>query len=132
MADDGDMRGYIEGCLLGSIGSFQRLLSANPSLHEDVITGIVEKADGMFLLAQLHMNSLEKKVRLMDLRRALAEPLLRRLRVKHDVVVGAADQPCQDDRATQKEGARDTSPIRPLQMCCTRMLTNSFGYLAMI
>ncbi|KAF8874890.1 hypothetical protein BD779DRAFT_1702108 [Infundibulicybe gibba] len=74
MANEGDMRRYIERRLLGSTARFKRLLDANTDLHEEIITGITKKADGMFLLAYLHMNSLETKVgRVADLRLALAK-----------------------------------------------------------
>ncbi|KAF8868958.1 hypothetical protein BD779DRAFT_1743439 [Infundibulicybe gibba] len=75
MANDGDMRRYIEGRLSGSTGRFKRLLEANmdSDLREEIITGVVKKADGMFLLAQLHMNSLEEVSRVSDLRLALSK-----------------------------------------------------------
>ncbi|KAF8878108.1 hypothetical protein BD779DRAFT_1425842, partial [Infundibulicybe gibba] len=71
-ANEGDIRKYIEGRLESST-KFKRLLERRPSVHEEIVIGILTKADGMFLLARLHMNSLETKLRVRDLRRALDE-----------------------------------------------------------
>ncbi|KAF8868313.1 hypothetical protein BD779DRAFT_1461389, partial [Infundibulicybe gibba] len=89
-ANERDMRRYIEERLSGSTGRFKRLIEANADsgLHEEIITGVMEKADGMFLLAQLHMNSLEAKVsRLADLRLALAK-LPEHLETTYDETLG--------------------------------------------
>ncbi|KAF8877975.1 ankyrin repeat-containing domain protein [Infundibulicybe gibba] len=88
MANKEDMRKYVEGRLAGSTGRFRRLLEANTNLREEIITGVMKKADGMFLLAQLHMNSLEAKVgRVTDLRLALAK-LPRDLETTYDETLG--------------------------------------------
>ncbi|KAF8874898.1 hypothetical protein BD779DRAFT_1450612, partial [Infundibulicybe gibba] len=47
----GDMRKYIEGRLSGSTGKFGRLLEANLDLREEITTGVMKKADGMYPLA---------------------------------------------------------------------------------
>ncbi|KAF8873311.1 hypothetical protein BD779DRAFT_1451983 [Infundibulicybe gibba] len=70
--DEEDVRKYIEGRLESS-GKFKRLLKTRRGVHEEIVAGIMNKADGMFLLARLHMNSLETKLRITDLRRALDE-----------------------------------------------------------
>ncbi|KAF8868100.1 hypothetical protein BD779DRAFT_1462375 [Infundibulicybe gibba] len=70
VADEGDMRKYIEGRLASSV-KFKQLLEGRPSIHEEIITKTTMKADGMFLLTQLHINSLETKLRVTDLCQAL-------------------------------------------------------------
>ncbi|KAF8873652.1 hypothetical protein BD779DRAFT_1451640, partial [Infundibulicybe gibba] len=72
VANEGDVRKYIEERLASSV-KFKQLIEGGPNIHEEIITKTVIKADGMFLLAQLHMNSLEAKPRVKDLRRALNE-----------------------------------------------------------
>ncbi|KAF8870385.1 hypothetical protein BD779DRAFT_1447919 [Infundibulicybe gibba] len=72
MANEGDIRKYIEG-RLESNAKFKRLLERHRGIHEEIVAGILTKADGMFLLVRLHMNSLETKLRVRDLRRALDE-----------------------------------------------------------
>ncbi|KAF8874892.1 hypothetical protein BD779DRAFT_1450513 [Infundibulicybe gibba] len=108
-ANEGDVRKYIQGRLSGSTGRFKRLLDVNMNLHEEIITGVMKKADGMcvagpslmivvlnsmtyqsyrFLLARLHMNSLETRVgRVTDLRLALAN-LPRHLETTYDETLG--------------------------------------------
>ncbi|KAF8883103.1 hypothetical protein BD779DRAFT_1626420 [Infundibulicybe gibba] len=71
-ANEGDMKKYIEGRLESS-GKFKRLLKTRRDVHEEIVAGIMNKADGMFLLVRLHMNSLETKLRVTDLRQALVE-----------------------------------------------------------
>ncbi|KAF8873650.1 hypothetical protein BD779DRAFT_1424193, partial [Infundibulicybe gibba] len=70
VANEGDVRKYMEGRLASSV-KFKQLLKDCLVVHGEIITGVMAKADGMFLLAQLHMNSLETKHRVADLRRAL-------------------------------------------------------------
>ncbi|KAF8883121.1 hypothetical protein BD779DRAFT_1399250, partial [Infundibulicybe gibba] len=71
MSNERDMRKYIEGRLESSV-KFKQLLKKGVGVNE-IVTGVMKKADGMFLLAQLHMNSLETKLNVRDLRRALDE-----------------------------------------------------------
>ncbi|KAF8877803.1 hypothetical protein BD779DRAFT_1416503, partial [Infundibulicybe gibba] len=70
--NESDMRKYIEGRLESSVG-FKRLLPKKGVDVHEIVTGVMKKADGMFLLAQLHMNSLEAQLNARDLRRALDE-----------------------------------------------------------
>ncbi|KAF8883134.1 hypothetical protein BD779DRAFT_890538 [Infundibulicybe gibba] len=71
MSDEGDVRRYIEGRLESSI-KLKQFLKKGVDVHE-IVTAVMNKADGMFLLAQLHINSLETKLSVRDLRRALEE-----------------------------------------------------------
>ncbi|KAF8886899.1 hypothetical protein BD779DRAFT_1409009, partial [Infundibulicybe gibba] len=71
VANEGDMKRYIEGRLESSAKLKQLLGGCSEDAHEKIATGIMAKADGMFLLAQLHMNSLKTKLRVADLYHAL-------------------------------------------------------------
>ncbi|KAN0073009.1 hypothetical protein V8E54_009123 [Elaphomyces granulatus] len=69
-ASDEDVRKYLEG----RIERESRLkchVKAHPALREEIVQMIVKKADGMFLLAQLHLDSLAKKQNRRDVRIAL-------------------------------------------------------------
>ncbi|KAI9783675.1 MAG: hypothetical protein M1839_003523 [Geoglossum umbratile] len=69
-ANDGDVRKYLQR----RIGMEYRLafhLKADLSLQEAIINAITSKAKGMFLLAQLYMDSLGKKCSRRDVYRAL-------------------------------------------------------------
>ncbi|KFY29750.1 hypothetical protein V493_02257 [Pseudogymnoascus sp. VKM F-4281 (FW-2241)] len=53
-ASESDVRRYVDGHI-SNLPSFVR---CSPDLQEEVKTGIVDAVDGMFLLAQLHLDSL--------------------------------------------------------------------------
>ncbi|KAH9904348.1 ankyrin repeat-containing domain protein [Xylariomycetidae sp. FL2044] len=56
-ADDEDVRRYI----LGNLSHLPRFVSLNLDLQEEIMQGILCCIDGMFLLAQLHLESLKGK-----------------------------------------------------------------------
>ncbi|KAH6693786.1 hypothetical protein F5X68DRAFT_258632 [Plectosphaerella plurivora] len=56
-AHEEDVRRY----LAGSISQLPACVVKNPQLQEEIMARIVEAVDGMFLLAQLHLNSLKGK-----------------------------------------------------------------------
>ncbi|KAH7006825.1 hypothetical protein EDB80DRAFT_577638, partial [Ilyonectria destructans] len=66
-ATDEDVRRYLEG----RIGQLQSFVQENRELQKDITTGIAEAVDGMFLLAQIYLNSLEDKLTPKDIRSAL-------------------------------------------------------------
>ncbi|KAH0562324.1 hypothetical protein GP486_002978 [Trichoglossum hirsutum] len=71
-ASDGDVKRYLES----RIDRERRLLrhvKADPDLRDTIIDTVAEKAKGMFLLAQLHMDSLAKKLNRRDVRRAIRD-----------------------------------------------------------
>ncbi|KAH0541245.1 hypothetical protein FGG08_004250 [Glutinoglossum americanum] len=71
-ASDGDIKTYIQS----RIKRERRLLrhvKADSGLQEAIVNTIVEKAKGMFLLAQLHMDSLSKKLNRRDIRKAIED-----------------------------------------------------------
>ncbi|KAJ7578078.1 hypothetical protein C8J56DRAFT_1111897, partial [Mycena floridula] len=59
-ARDQDLRTYIKGRLV-SESRIARLLRGDAELHEEIISQVISKAAGMFLLAQLHVDSLASK-----------------------------------------------------------------------
>ncbi|KAF8882595.1 hypothetical protein BD779DRAFT_1444754, partial [Infundibulicybe gibba] len=70
VVNEGDMEKYIE-VQLESSAKFRWLLGTHRDVHKEIVAGVTKKADGIFLLAQLHMNSLEAVHRVTDLHRAL-------------------------------------------------------------
>ncbi|KAH0543124.1 hypothetical protein FGG08_002550 [Glutinoglossum americanum] len=73
-ASNGDVRRYLE-CRIMRDHRLVRRIEADPALQEAIINAIIEKAKGMFLLAQLHMDSLLRKETCEDVRKALETPL---------------------------------------------------------
>ncbi|KAK4986180.1 hypothetical protein LTR50_005472 [Elasticomyces elasticus] len=59
-ADDADVKSYVHG-QIDRGGRLGRFVQADPSLREKIVESIVSKAQGMFLVAQLHIKSLERK-----------------------------------------------------------------------
>ncbi|KAK4971240.1 hypothetical protein LTR28_013361 [Elasticomyces elasticus] len=70
-ADDADVESYVHG-QIDRGDRLGRFVQADPSLREKIVEGIVSKAQGMFLLAQLHIKSLERKQDRKAVRLALA------------------------------------------------------------
>lgn len=66
-ASQKDVARYLEGHI-GQLPSFVR---QNRELQEEIIKGISEAVDGMFLLAQIYLGSLDDKLTLNDIRSAL-------------------------------------------------------------
>ncbi|PHH84259.1 hypothetical protein CDD83_2236 [Cordyceps sp. RAO-2017] len=62
-----DVRAYLEGQMSQSTGPLRR----NCELQEEVVTGIEDAVDGMFLLAKLHLDGLRGKVSPKAVRTAL-------------------------------------------------------------
>ncbi|KAF4987864.1 hypothetical protein FDECE_15273 [Fusarium decemcellulare] len=66
-AAEEDVRRYLDS----RVDSLPRVVQGNPKLREDIITEVVRAVNGMFLLAELHLNSLKCKFSAKDIRRAL-------------------------------------------------------------
>ncbi|KAH8194682.1 hypothetical protein TruAng_011151 [Truncatella angustata] len=66
-ASRGDIKKYVDG----NGHKLPRFVSRSPELLDEIVDGIVEGVDGMFLLAKLHLNSLENKKSLRALRKTL-------------------------------------------------------------
>ncbi|KAK0438148.1 ankyrin repeat-containing domain protein [Desarmillaria tabescens] len=70
-ASDDDIKAYITTKL--SCGRLARLIKGRDDLRQEILDGITEKADGMFLLAGLHMDSLAQSTTPKILRVALGK-----------------------------------------------------------
>ncbi|KAK5994169.1 Ankyrin-2-like protein [Cladobotryum mycophilum] len=66
-ASDEDVRAYLEA----HITQLPNFVSRNPDLHQDIINAITDASDGMFLLAELHLKSLQGKKSPRAIRNAL-------------------------------------------------------------
>ncbi|KAH7237429.1 hypothetical protein B0J15DRAFT_538684 [Fusarium solani] len=66
-ASEEDVGRYLDS----RVASLSKVVRNNPKLREDIKTEVVRAVNGMFLLAELHLNSLEGKFSPKDIRRAL-------------------------------------------------------------
>ncbi|KAM6524164.1 hypothetical protein FSOLCH5_004768 [Fusarium solani] len=66
-ASEEDVGRYLDS----RVASLSKVVRSNPKLREDIKTEVVRAVNGMFLLAELHLNSLEGKFSPKDIRRAL-------------------------------------------------------------
>lgn len=71
-ATDEDVERYVVGRIDSEVSLRRRRVLATPGLREDIVNTITAKSQGMFLLAQLHMESLIKKLTPRDVRATLA------------------------------------------------------------
>ncbi|KAK4112126.1 hypothetical protein N656DRAFT_768782 [Canariomyces notabilis] len=69
-ATDHDIKQYVE-TRIGKETSLAKHCRASPALAEEITETIVQNSRGMFLLAQLHMDSLAKKLTRREVRTAL-------------------------------------------------------------
>ncbi|KAI9777066.1 MAG: hypothetical protein M1839_009117 [Geoglossum umbratile] len=69
-ANDGDIRLYLESRIKKE-GRLKRHVAADPALRDTVINTILARAKGMFLLAELHLDSLASKQNRRAIRLAL-------------------------------------------------------------
>ncbi|KAI8681950.1 hypothetical protein NCS55_00448800 [Fusarium keratoplasticum] len=66
-ASEEDVGRYLDS----RVDSLSKVVRSNPKLREDIKTEVVRAVNGMFLLAELHLNSLKGKFSSKDIRRAL-------------------------------------------------------------
>ncbi|KAJ7591853.1 ankyrin repeat-containing domain protein, partial [Mycena floridula] len=69
-ANDGDIRRYITQRIRDG-KELQKVVNGDKTLQDEIINKVTEKADGMFLLVRLHLDSLTKKYTPKILREAL-------------------------------------------------------------
>ncbi|KAJ7591985.1 ankyrin repeat-containing domain protein [Mycena floridula] len=69
-ANDGDIRRYITQRIRDG-KELQKVVNGDETLQDEIINKVTEKADGMFLLVRLHLDSLTKKYTPKILREAL-------------------------------------------------------------
>ena len=69
-ASEEDIKEYLEKRLLGSF-AMKSLLKKDPELQRTILSRIIQKAKGMFLIARLYFDSLMTKITLRKVRSAL-------------------------------------------------------------
>ncbi|KAM0447023.1 hypothetical protein ACHAO4_009003 [Trichoderma viride] len=73
-ANEDDVRRYVRGQLEGgNIEHLPSLIKNKPALKDEIIEGISDAVDGMFLLAKIYLDTLVDKVTIADVREALAQ-----------------------------------------------------------
>ncbi|CRG92353.1 Polyprotein pp220 [Talaromyces islandicus] len=109
-ASDGDIKRYLDG----NTSRLPLVVQENPKLEEVVKTSIIRAADGMFLLATLHLDSLEDKVNLRQVAHALEE-----LPKGTDAYYQAYEE-AMERIQSQKQGFRDLALKTLLWISCAR------------
>ncbi|KAI9810381.1 MAG: hypothetical protein M1827_006267 [Pycnora praestabilis] len=95
LASDADIRAYIH-TQIDRRDRLKRFVQADPSLQEKIVTSIASKAQGMFLLARLHIESLEEKQDRKAVRLALKR-LLQKLNETYDKALKWIESQNEDD-----------------------------------
>ncbi|UKZ82599.1 hypothetical protein TrVFT333_010392 [Trichoderma virens FT-333] len=73
-ATKGDVQVYVRDQLKsGHMEHLPSLIESKPALKEEIIRGISDAVDGMFLLAKIHLDTLVDKVTVTDVRVAVAQ-----------------------------------------------------------
>ncbi|KAK1242838.1 hypothetical protein MKX08_005650 [Trichoderma sp. CBMAI-0020] len=73
-ANEDDVRRYVQGQLEGgNIEHLPSLINNKPSLKDEIVEGISNAVDGMFLLAKIYLDTLVDKVTIADVREAVAQ-----------------------------------------------------------
>ncbi|KAF8857794.1 hypothetical protein BDZ45DRAFT_550651, partial [Acephala macrosclerotiorum] len=111
-----DIQRYVEIRISDDTRHLARILEGHPVLQKSIVEAVVNKANGVFLLAQLHMDSLEQKVDRRAVRRAL-EDLPMGLENAHRKAIERIESQNQDSRNIA-EGIFTwlTFALRPLTM----------------
>ncbi|KAF2673257.1 hypothetical protein BT63DRAFT_466811 [Microthyrium microscopicum] len=94
-ATDQDIARYLETRMEGS-SRLQRIIKEDPQIKESIVTTIVERCEGMFLLAQLHMDSLQTKANVKAIGNAL-QTIPRKLDDTYDLVMDRIESQNEDD-----------------------------------
>ncbi|KAL7910347.1 hypothetical protein GGI35DRAFT_362990 [Trichoderma velutinum] len=73
-ASEDDVRRYVHGQLVGSnMEHLPSLIKHKPELKDEIIRGISDAVDGMFLLAKIYLDTLDDKITITDVREAVAQ-----------------------------------------------------------
>ncbi|KAL8748777.1 MAG: hypothetical protein Q9184_007096 [Pyrenodesmia sp. 2 TL-2023] len=96
VADDDDLNKYILSKLATNSG-LSRLLKGQTTLVKEIRDKVIEKANGMFLVARLHLESLTTKMSISTLKKAL-ESLPNTLNELYDDVFRRIDDQSEDGR----------------------------------
>ncbi|KAJ7613765.1 ankyrin repeat-containing domain protein [Mycena polygramma] len=114
-ASEHDIRIYLDRKISKSF-RLSRHLSNSPNLHQQLETTVVQRSDGMFLLAKLHADSLTEKRTVAEIRNALND-MTDDLDIAYGAVVDRINKQSEGDR---KLAWRTLSWIalakRPLQL----------------
>ncbi|KAI0868926.1 ankyrin [Hypoxylon argillaceum] len=70
-ATDDDVKRYVEACIEEK-ASLAKHVRSSPEMIEEITETVIQTSQGMFLLAQLHMDSLARKLTRRQIRAALA------------------------------------------------------------
>ncbi|KAJ6554334.1 ankyrin repeat-containing domain protein [Mycena capillaripes] len=95
-ATQDDIRRYLHGQILRS-SRLSKHVANSPNLHQELEARVVERSDGMFLLAKLHLDSLTEKRTVKEVRDALNN-MADDLDIAYDAVVDRIDQQSQGDK----------------------------------
>ncbi|KAF7343884.1 putative Ankyrin repeat domain-containing protein 50 [Mycena venus] len=87
---------YLDGQIFKS-SRLSRHVTSSPNLHEELETTVVQRSDGMFLLAKLHIDSLTEKRTVKEIRDALNN-MADDLNIAYDAIVDRINQQSQGDR----------------------------------
>ncbi|KAK4069615.1 uncharacterized protein Triagg1_7039 [Trichoderma aggressivum f. europaeum] len=73
-ASENDVRRYVHGQLDGgNMEHLPSLIKHKPDLKDEIIKGISDAVDGMFLLAKIHLDTLVDKITIADVREAVMQ-----------------------------------------------------------
>ncbi|KAJ7695371.1 ankyrin repeat-containing domain protein [Mycena rosella] len=95
-ATEEDIRCYVEKQIQGSV-RLSKHIATRPEFREEIKTKLVRNADGMFLLAKLHIHSLATKNTIRALRDALKN-MPTDLKHTYDEAMERIDRQSEDDR----------------------------------
>ncbi|KAJ7613773.1 ankyrin repeat-containing domain protein [Mycena polygramma] len=95
-ATEDDIRKYLDSQISKS-SRLSKHLSNSPALHQELEATVVERSDGMFLLAKLHVDSLTEKRTVREIRDAL-DHMADDLDVAYGAVVDRINRQSQGDR----------------------------------
>ena len=114
-ANEADINKYVRTCT-HTMSRLKRHLSADTSLEELIVTRVVDSCHGMFLLAKLHMDSLQRQPHRKAVRSAL-ENLPKELNdTFHDAMLRIQNQDQESVKLAHNVLAWTVNTYRPLTM----------------
>ncbi|KAG8526588.1 uncharacterized protein KY384_008789 [Bacidia gigantensis] len=115
-ANRADVQAYVMGRIARS-GRLARYVNSDEMLKKDIERNVVENADKMFLLAQLHMDALMLKTSQKTIRQTLCT-LPRGLDATYDEAISRIkDQTDDDQRLAEQVLSWILFAMRPLRLC---------------
>ncbi|KAJ7114782.1 hypothetical protein C8R44DRAFT_224838 [Mycena epipterygia] len=114
-ATEGDIQHYVEKQILKS-RKLSKHIHNRPELQEEILSKIISNAEGMFLLAKLHIDSLTTKNTVKAVREALHQ-LPKDLNHTYDEAMERIDNQSEDDRQLAQQVLTWVSNVkRPLSV----------------